>query len=81
MIPDAIKDRLGASPFKPFKLKISSGEMFTVGHPELGSLSPGGRRLILWLGAERAVDLDVLLIESIQDASENGAANRRKRSK
>lgn len=81
MIPDAIKDRLGSSPFKPFKLKMGSGETFTVAHPELVSISPGGRRLILWVGEERAVDLDVLLIESVQDASENGAANRRKRSK
>jgi hypothetical protein len=68
MIGDAIRDRLKASPFKPFVLKMGSGDRFEVRHPELVSLSPGGRRMILWVGPERAVDIDVLLIESIQDA-------------
>lgn len=78
MIPDAIKDRLSAAPFRPFALKMGSGEKFVVRHPELVSLSPGGRRLILWVGREQAVDVDVLLIESIQEAP--GIGNRRRRS-
>ncbi len=78
MIPDAIKDRLSAAPFRPFVLKMGSGEKFVVRHPEFVSLSPGGRRLILWVGREQAVDVDVLLIESIQEAPGNG--NRRRRS-
>jgi hypothetical protein len=78
MIPDAIRARLVASPFRPFSLRVVSGESFVVKHPELVSISPGGRRLILWVGDEQSVDLDVLLIESIQ--SSNGNGHRRKRS-
>jgi hypothetical protein len=77
MIPDAIKARLVASPFRPFALRMGSGESFLVKHPELVSISPGGRRLILWVGEEQSVDLDVLLIESIQSARENGHRRRR----
>jgi hypothetical protein len=77
MIPDAIKDRLTAQPFKPFVLKLGSGEKFEVRHPELVSLSPGGRRMILWVGDEKAVDIDVLLVESLQDAGKNGHNKRR----
>jgi hypothetical protein len=77
MIPDAIKDRLAVRPFKPFALKLGSGEKFVVRHPELVSLSPGGRRMILWVGNEKAVDIDVLLIESLQDAGGNGHQKRR----
>lgn len=77
MIPDAIKDRLAASPFRPFAMKMGSGEKFVVRHPELVSLSPGGRRLILWVGPEQAVDVDVPLIESIQEAPGNGHHRRR----
>lgn len=77
MIPDAIKSRLRTSPFRPFVMKMGSGDTYLVRHPELVSLSPGGRRLILWVGDDQAVDLDVLLIESIQDSTRNGQGRRR----
>jgi hypothetical protein len=77
MIPDAIKDRLTAKPFKPFVLKLGSGDSFVVRHPELVSLSPGGRRLHLWIGDEQAADIDVLLIESLQESSGNGRGKKR----
>jgi hypothetical protein len=77
MIPDAIKERLASKPFKPFVLKLGRGETFDVRHPELVSLSPGGRRMILWAGEEHAVDIDVLLIESLREANGNGHRKRR----
>ncbi|HRQ73678.1 MAG TPA: hypothetical protein PLU35_11680 [Phycisphaerales bacterium] len=77
MITEAIKARLNTSPFRPFDLKMGSGEVFSVRHPEMVSVSPGGRRLILWVGDEASVDLDVLLIESLRDASSNGRHRRR----
>jgi hypothetical protein len=78
MIPDAIKTRLHASPFKTFTLRLGSGETYTVEHPELVSISPGGRHLILWVDDNRYVDVDVLLVESIQET--NGSKGRRRRS-
>lgn len=72
MITDAIKSRLGAAPFKPFVVKLGSEKTFMVPHPEFVSLSPGGRHMILWIGDDRYVDIDVLLIESIEQASSNG---------
>lgn len=33
--------------------------------------------MILWAGEERAVDIDVLLIESLQEANGNGHKRRR----
>lgn len=77
MIPDAIKERLSSQPFRPFVLKLGSGEQFDIRHPELVSLSPGGRRMILWIGEEKAVDIDVLLIESLREAGKNGHHKRR----
>lgn len=76
MIPDAIKTRLGAAPFKPFVLRLTNGDRFAVRHPELVSLSPGGRRVILWVDEERYVDIDVPLIESVGQASGNGDRRR-----
>lgn len=77
MIPAAIKERLSSQPFKPFVLKLVGGEKFEVRHPELVSLSLGGRRMILWVGEEKAVDIDVLLIESLQESARNGHQRRR----
>ena len=71
MIADAIRERLSARPFRPFALKLGSGDRFVVSHPELVSLSPGGRRLILWVAPEKAADIDLLLVESIQEQSRN----------
>lgn len=72
MIPDAIKARLNATPFKKFTLHLGSEESYVVRHPELVSISPGGRHLILWIAENTYVDLDVLLIESLTEAGKNG---------
>jgi hypothetical protein len=76
MIKDAIKSRLEASPFRPFVLKMGSGHQFPVRHRDFVSISPGGRHLILWVDDDRYVDIDVLLIESI----EQGGNGHRRRS-
>lgn len=76
MIPDAVRARLKSSPFRPFTLRLGSGEHYEVRHPELVSLSPGGRHLILWTGDNSYVDVDSLLIESIEQA--NGRGRRRR---
>lgn len=72
MIPEAIRSRLKNAPFKPFELRLTSGEKHVVRHPEFVSLSPGGRHLILWVGENAYVDIDVLLIERISQANGNG---------
>ncbi len=77
MIADAIKERLAAAPFRPFVLSMGSGESFTVKHSELVSVSPGGRRMLLWVGDDAVVDIDVLLVESLREVSENGHRKRR----
>jgi hypothetical protein len=77
MIPDAVRQRLSSKPFRPFVLRLGSGETFLVRHPELVSISPGGRRLILWVAEERAVDIDLLLVESIREQGGPGKERRR----
>ncbi len=75
MTPDVIKDRLATKPFRPFVLELDSAERFEVRCSELVSLSPGGRRMIFWADAERAVHIDVTRIESLQEP--NGHKRRR----
>ena len=77
MIPSAIKSRLNAAPFRPFTLRLGSGERYSVEHPELVSLSPGGRHLILWIDENEYVDIDVLLVEAIGNSRGNGDSRRK----
>lgn len=72
MFPDAFKSRLKTAPFKPFILRLTSGESYVVPHPEFVSLSPGGRHLILWVAENRYVDIDVLLVETMEQAPPGG---------
>jgi hypothetical protein len=72
MIPDAVKARLKSAPFKPFELRLASGETYVVRHSEMVSLSPGGRHLILWVGENSYVDIDLLLVERMSEAGGNG---------
>ena len=77
MIPSAIKSRLHAEPFRPFTLRLGSGQHYPVKHPELVSLSPGGRHLILWVDDNEYVDIDVLLVETIGTTPGNGHSKRK----
>jgi hypothetical protein len=77
MIPDAIKSRLNNAPFKPFELRLTSGVKYVVPHPEMVSLSPGGRQMILWIIDNAYVDIDVLLVESITQADGRGPRRRK----
>ncbi len=77
VISDAIKSRLGAFPVQAVAMRLASGATYDVPHPELVSLSPGGRHLILWIDDNRYVDIDVLLVESIEQASGRGRRGRR----
>jgi hypothetical protein len=78
MSGDGFKKMLDASPFRPFLIRYGSGREIPVRHPELVTLSPGGRTAIVWRPDESAESfeiLDVLLIESVEPM--NGSRNRK----
>lgn len=62
-----IRARLVVSRFTPFEVRTTDGGSFVVSEIERASLSPGGRRLIVWVADEQAVHLDVAHIESIRE--------------
>jgi len=45
--PDQLRQMITARPFRPFLIKLASGESFTVGHPENASCDPRGRSLVV----------------------------------
>ena len=83
MSGEGFQKMLKATPFRPFRIRYGSGREIPVRHPELVTLSPGGRTAIVWRPDESEESfevLDVLLIETLDPIdghggpSSNGAA-------
>jgi hypothetical protein len=75
---EGIKEALHQSPFQPFKIRIVSGQEYTVDHPDFVSASRSYRRLYIATNQDDRVEvLDTLLIESLHHThaiSSNGGS-------
>lgn len=78
MISDQLREVLRAQPFRPFTVYIADGRKFTVDHPELMMVTPGGRTAFLAIGAETTERIDVLMITSLSTGERHGRGRRRK---
>jgi hypothetical protein len=78
MTTDTIRALLAARPFRGFTLRTASGQEFSVSHPEAMSVSPGGRTVYIWTTDNGGVTIDLLLVESVGDASKHRRPPRRK---
>jgi len=45
--PEQLRQMMTSRPFRPFLIKLASGESFTVGHPENASCDPRGQSLVV----------------------------------
>jgi hypothetical protein len=55
-----------ALPFQPFTIRVADGRSFHVTHPELLSISPSGRTIVVNYGVEDFSVIDLLLVTEIQ---------------
>ncbi len=74
MKAETIKEAINKQPFEPFSLRMGSGDVIPVKHPEFAFLTPLGRTLYVVLlgpdapaGDEYTKILDTMLIESIEN--------------
>jgi hypothetical protein len=65
-----------AQPFKPFTVHLADGTEHRVTHPELMWHTPQGRTIVISLGGEKLVIIDLLLVTKITHG--NGARRRRR---
>ena len=67
-----------SEPFRPFRIKMTSGEMFEIRHPEMLFIGRTTARVFTWLSEndeeakEHEREISILLIESIEPSQ--GAA-------
>lgn len=82
--PKELRNALGASPFRPFRIHFGSGRTIDVRHPEFAVIGPTGRTAVIYdvpkTPSQEQGDsfqvIDVMLVEAlefIQDKSGNGA--------
>jgi hypothetical protein len=65
MVLTSIRELNRAVPFKPYEIRMVSGESFEVPHPDFISISPKGSFVVLIDKDERPHHLSSLLIESV----------------
>jgi hypothetical protein len=72
---EGIKEALHQAPFRPFRIRMTSGREYVVDHPDFVSASRSYRRLYISTNEEDRVDtLDTLLIESLHYDQSRAAA-------
>lgn len=78
MTTDEIRKAIRGAPFRPFTLRLVSGQQLHIDHPEFVALSKGGRTLAAFSTDENAFEIvDLLMVESIVFGA-NGHGRRRK---
>lgn len=61
---DQLRAALQKKPFRPFTIHTGSGEKYLVRHPEVCSISPGGRTVGVWVDA---VDIAIINTDAITE--------------
>jgi hypothetical protein len=79
MVLTSIREFNRAVPFKPYEIRMVSGESFEVPHPDFISISPKGSFVVLIDEDERPHHLSSLLIESVCPRNDHRARKSGKR--
>jgi hypothetical protein len=72
MTLDEIRERHEASPFKPFKLRLSSGRELAVEHPEFMLVPPAGGLIAV---SDRKHHIHVVNIEHVEEIDHSPVKN------
>ena len=65
MVIQSIREFNHSSPFRPYEIRMASGERYRVPHSDFATLSPKGSFVIVFGKDERPHHLSTLLIESV----------------
>jgi hypothetical protein len=81
MIIESIRAFNHATPFRPYAIRMTSGETHRVPHPDFVSISPRGSFVVVIDGNERPHHLSTLLMEEAVLLSPRGARRRSRKSR
>ena len=79
MIVEALRALNRAVPFKPYMIRMASGEKYHVQHPDFISVSPRGSMIVLFDEAEHLRMLSPQLMEAATPLNGNRARRSGKR--
>jgi hypothetical protein len=75
MVIQTIREFNRAIPFKPYRIRMVSGETYDVPHPDFLSISPKGSLFVFFEQDESPHHLSAILIESVSQI--HGSRSRR----
>jgi hypothetical protein len=79
MVLASMREFNRAVPFKPYEIRMASGESFKVPHPDFVLISPKGSFVVFVDATEHPHHLSTLLIESVSMRNAHRAHKRGKR--
>jgi hypothetical protein len=68
-----VRSARGAAPFHPFNVRMADGRSFHVPHPDVLSMSPPGRPVIIYHENDELSILDLLLMTGIEMVQSSAA--------
>jgi hypothetical protein len=71
MVIQSIREFNRATPFKPYRIRMVSGETYDVPHPDFLSISPKGSFVVFFESDESPHHLSAILIESVSQIRSN----------
>ena len=63
---DQYRNVLLAQPFQPFTVHLADGRQFHVPHPELASMFPSGRKVVIALPDDTFEVIDLFLVVGLE---------------
>ena len=73
MEADQFRSALKVKPFRPFVVHTTSGEKYTVAHPEAVWISPSGKTVLVHIKGEEVALMDsALILEIVLTTSRTG---------
>ncbi|MBL9213154.1 MAG: hypothetical protein JNL92_22015 [Opitutaceae bacterium] len=66
MLNEALRERLRATPFKPFVVQMIDGRRFEVPHPEFAAINRQGTEFYVVNQNDTGLTLNTLLVASIE---------------
>lgn len=66
MTTEQLRSALRSVPFRPFTIRMADGRTFSIAHPDVLSISPAGRTVVVYHPDDSASIVDLLLMTELE---------------
>lgn len=66
MITEALRDLMTQRPFVPFEIRMTDGRSFSIRHPDMLIISPGGSTAVTFVGDEALRIIQLVQVTTLE---------------